>query len=258
MHSHRQALWHEATDVHFHLLPGVDDGPEDLGETVELARAAVADGTSTIVTTPHLRPDFVTDAIGLTEAVRELGEALRHERVELELHCGAELGHDMVRRLGQAELDAVAQGPPGARWVLLESPFEGFAPDFHAAACELRARGFGVLLAHPERSADAHLDGGVGLRSELAAGSLAQVNALSVIGGHGRAAEWAALRMVASGRATLVASDAHGPTRPPALRAAYRRMVERGAPPATAAELTLNAPRRLLAQGIPDSSALAA
>ena len=32
-------------DVHFHLLPGVDDGPEDMAESVELARAAVADGT---------------------------------------------------------------------------------------------------------------------------------------------------------------------------------------------------------------------
>ena len=114
------------------------------------------------------------------------------------------------------------------------------------------------MLAHPERSADAQIDAGAGLRRELAAGSLAQVNALSVTGGHGRSAEWAAFRLIASGRATLVASDAHGPTRPPALGAAYRRMIEWGAQPSVALGLVHSAPRRLLALGMPDALPLAA
>jgi protein-tyrosine phosphatase len=258
MHANGQAVWHGAADVHFHLLPGVDDGPADLGDSLELARAAVADGTSTIAATPHVRPDFVTDVAGLTEVVAELQRALEHRRIRLEVLCGAELGPDMVERLGQAELDAVAQGPRGARWVLLESPFEGFGTDFHQAADELRARGFGVLLAHPERSADAELDGGAGLRRELAAGSLAQLNALSITGNHGPSAERAAFQLVASSRATLVASDAHGPTRPPALKAAYRRLIGWGAEPRTALSLTLLSPRRLLASGIRGRESLAA
>jgi protein-tyrosine phosphatase len=258
MHANPQAAWQGAADVHFHLLPGLDDGPEGLRESLELARAALADGTSTIVATPHVRSDFVTDICGLTEVVTELREALEHERIGLQVLRGAELGHEMVARLGQSELEAVAQGPPGARWVLLESPFEGFGPDFHLAAAELRERGFGVLLAHPERSADAQLDAGAGLRRELAAGSLAQLNALSITGGHGQSAEWAALRLVASGRAAIVSSDAHGPTRPPALRAAYQRMVEWGATPAAAFALVHTAPRRLLARGMDGPSAIAA
>ena len=63
-------------DVHFHLLPGVDDGPEDMAESVELARAAVADGTTTVVATPHVRTDFVTEPLELPERVREVREAL--------------------------------------------------------------------------------------------------------------------------------------------------------------------------------------
>lgn len=258
MHANGQAAWQQAADVHFHLLPGLDDGPAGLEDSLELARSAVADGTSTIVATPHVRSDFVTDVGVLADTVAEVTRALERERIELEVLCGAELGHEMVGRLGQEELEAVAQGPPGARWLLLESPFEGFGPDFHQAADELRARGFGVLLAHPERSADAQLDAGAGLRRELAAGSLAQLNALSITGRHGRSAEWAAYRLVASGRAALVASDAHGPTRPPALRSAYRRMVEWGAKPAAAFTLVHSAPRRLLALGMPDALPLAA
>ena len=37
-------------DLHFHLLPGVDDGPADMDASLELARAAVAEGTGTVVT----------------------------------------------------------------------------------------------------------------------------------------------------------------------------------------------------------------
>jgi protein-tyrosine phosphatase len=258
MHANGQAAWSGAADVHFHLLPGLDDGPADLDDSLELAREAVADGTSTIVATPHLRSDFVTDVGLLTEVFSELRGKLERERIPLEVLCGAELGHQMVGRLGQNELEAVAQGPAGARWILLESPFEGFAPDFHLAAAELRARGFGVVLAHPERSADAQLDSGAGLQRELKEGSLAQVNALSIAGRHGPSAEWAAFRLVASRRATLVASDAHGPTRPPALRAAYVRLLEWGAQPDAALDLAHGAARRLLALGAPGAPALAA
>ena len=49
----------------------------------------------------------------------------------------------MVGRLGQDDLDLVAQGPPGARWLLVEAPFERIGADFHAATDELRDRGFG-------------------------------------------------------------------------------------------------------------------
>ena len=33
------------TDIHFHILPGIDDGPATMEEAVELARAAQRDGT---------------------------------------------------------------------------------------------------------------------------------------------------------------------------------------------------------------------
>ena len=43
------------TELHFHLLPGIDDGPRDDREAIELARLAVADGTRRVVATPHVR-----------------------------------------------------------------------------------------------------------------------------------------------------------------------------------------------------------
>jgi protein-tyrosine phosphatase len=248
-----------SADLHFHLLPGVDDGPADLLESLELARGAVAEGTETVVATPHFRFDLGTvDAAEVVHRVCELRAHLAAFSVPLEIRCGAELGHDVVESLSQYELQLLAQGPPDAPWLLVEAPFEGFGADFHAATAELRERGFGVLVAHPERSADATLDGSHGLRRELEAGSLAQVNAQSLTGEHGQDARAAAWRLIADGLVAAVASDAHGPTRPPALRAARRALLEGGVTNVTAELLIRVGPCELLQRGIHPRTAVAA
>jgi protein-tyrosine phosphatase len=238
-------------DIHFHLLPGVDDGPAAMHDSVELARAAVAEGTRAVVATPHVRRDFVTDPLELADRVAELRHALCRAGVPLDVHCGGELGHEMVSSLDARELDAVAQGPPGSRWLLLESPFEGFTAEFHAAADELRERGFGVVIAHPERTASAATDGLAGVERELRAGSVAQVNAHSLLGRHGHEARRAAHLLVARGLAGVVASDAHGPTRPPSLLPAVDALRWTGAAPHAARALVCRRPLELLAIGLP-------
>ena len=162
-------------ELHFHLLPGVDDGPPDLATALELAGAAVRDGTRLVTCTPHAA--FV-DVAEIPERVRELRAALAEAGIELEVRGGAELAWDDVPALGAAELEAVAQGPPGRRWLLLEAPLPGTGTldGLQRSARELRDRGFGVLIGHPERSpALAEAPGAV--EALLAAGDRVQVNA---------------------------------------------------------------------------------
>jgi protein-tyrosine phosphatase len=246
-------------DLHFHLLPGVDDGPADMDASLELARAAVADGSTTVVATPHVRTDLgLTDAVEIHARVLELRAALVAAGIHLDVRCGGELGHDLVASMRQSELELLAQGPPGGRWVLVETPFEGIGADFHAATAELRDRGFGVLVAHPERSADAILDGFSGLSRELDAGSLAQVNAQSLTGEHGEEACGAAWELIAGGLISVVASDAHGPSRPPTLSLARRTLMGVGLSAPVADALVDATPRRLLGSGISSPRPLAA
>jgi tyrosine-protein phosphatase YwqE len=113
-------------------------------------------------------------------------------------------------------------------------------------------------VAHPERSADASLDGAAGLRTEISAGSLAQLNALSLTGGHGEDACEAAWSLLADGLVALVASDAHGPSRPPALRVAHEALLEGGLTPASAHSLVATGPRALLTWGLRPGRAVAA
>lgn len=239
----------QRAELHFHLLPDVDDGPVDLGEAVELARLAVADGTSLVTVTPHVR-DLLARGIldELPARVHEVAAELRRAGVPLEVRTGAELAHDDVGLLGDRELDAIAQGPPGARWVLLEAPLFGRDLDgFLAATAEVRARGFGTLIGHPERCAVLmETDGAVA--AERRAGARLQVNGSSLTGRHGGEARAWGIELLRSGSADVIASDAHRPPRPPVLSAALDALAAAGLPRAEA--FASAAPRALLRHGI--------
>jgi tyrosine-protein phosphatase YwqE len=164
-----------------------------------------------------VHPDFDTDVSELGERVRELVVQLAARRVPVRVLCGAELGPEMVARLSQWELEAVAQGPPGRRWLLLEAPLGGLDDTYIVAAEDLRRRGFAVVVAHPERALRRLQQGWQVLEREVAAGSALQVNAWSVAGLYGERIRAIALRLVRTAPHVVIASDAHGGARMPAL-----------------------------------------
>jgi protein-tyrosine phosphatase len=245
------------TEIHFHILPGVDDGPATMEESLELARLAVRDGTRTVVATPHVRADFFTDVHELPHRVRELNARLRLEGIPLDVVQGGEVGPDMVTTFDGAALERVAVGPAGARWILLEPPFTSLAGALDAAA-ELRARGYTVVLAHPERSAGVLRSGCRLLREELAAGTLTQISASSLLGHHGPEAQAAARHLIESHLAHFLASDAHSPERPPLLGPAMDALLAIGRTFADARRLVETGPRDLATNGVQRRFAAAA
>src|SRR5262249_47360456 len=146
-------------------------------------RLAVRDGTRTVVATPHIRRDYLTDPSEVPTRVAELQDRLRIEGLPLSVVAGGELDCALVGSLSQQQLEAIAVGPQQARWLLLEAPFDGLGPLVPAAA-ELRARGFGVVLAHPERATGVMAGGCRVLRELLASGCVAQISASSLSGDH--------------------------------------------------------------------------
>jgi protein-tyrosine phosphatase len=217
------------SEIHFHLLPGVDDGPPSVEQSLELAQLAVADGTRTIVATPHVHPLHITDPAEIADRVQEFDARLRAARIAVDVLPGGELALDMVGRLRQAELELIAQGPAQRRWLLLEAPFDGLDERYTEAAGELRERGFAVVVAHPERARSTGATDAV-IANELAEGSVLQVNAWSVLGHYGDATRAVALRLLRSTPGAVLASDAHGPHRPPLLKAALDEVAALGEP----------------------------
>jgi protein-tyrosine phosphatase len=247
----------DRVELHFHLLPGVDDGPRDLGVALALARESVRDGTRVITCTPHAA---YVDVAEIPERVRELRAAVVQAGIDLDVRPGAELAWRDVHALGGAELETVAQGPPGRRWLLLEAPLPGTGTlaGLTDSARELRERGFGVLIGHPERSPALVRHPGA-VDELLAAGDRLQVNASSLTGYHGAGARAAALHLVAAGSAEVIASDAHQPgARAPRLGDAVAVLRREGMPAAEAEALVGAAPRALLEHGIAPRERMAA
>jgi protein-tyrosine phosphatase len=245
-------------DLHCHLLPGVDDGAAGMEDTIAHARRLEAAGVHDVACTPHIkRLDFPRVQIARLAALREeVQRALDARASGVRLHGGGELAHEDALWLGPADLERVAQGPAGARWLLLECPFAGLDADFVRAAERLWDLGFGVLIAHPERGA-AIAGADRRLRTLTARGALIQVNSTSLSGQHGPAARTAAGDLLREGRVWCLASDGHPGTRDDTLDRGSDALAALGLA-ARAAELTQDNPRTLLLDGAPTLGRLAA
>jgi protein-tyrosine phosphatase len=234
-------------DLHAHLLPGIDDGPPDRPAAVALAAAAVRDGTRVMAATPHIGFAHGVAPAGLAARVLELRQELAAEGIPLEVVQGGELAPDRTLDLSDAELAAIALG--GSRCVLLECPFTRAGGLMARIVTHLQAKGFRVLLAHPERS-PSFLEDPPALRTLVERGAYAQLTAGSLSGVFGGAVRRASRSFLEQGLIHVVASDAHAARggRSPALRALVAgTLAEWRQDEALATWLCAEAPRALLA-----------
>jgi protein-tyrosine phosphatase len=229
----------------------VDDGARTLEESLRYVRLASSEGVREIVATPHVTLILQEDVTTIGPRVAALQEAIDAEGLGVQLHPGGEVNPARGPALTDEDLDVVAHGPPGARWVLLEAPFSGLDDDFALLARDFRARGFGTLIAHPERALGVLEDGGERLHAELRDGALLQVNVCSLLGQHGLEVQEAAVELLRGGLAFVLASDAHPGTRGHTLRLGFELAVAAGASSVQAWRLTQANPRLLLRQGLP-------
>jgi protein-tyrosine phosphatase len=202
-------------DLHAHILPSVDDGPASTDAALEMARIAAAAGTTAIATTSHVGHVHGVAPEEITGAREALAARLESAGIELELLAGGEIAHDRLPDLDDDVLRTLALG--GGSYLLLECPFAPIGDGLEPIVDDLHERGFGVLLAHPERSASLQQDPGR-LAALVDQGALAQVTTGSLLGGFGPLAQETAETMLARGLVHVLASDAHDTVhRPPVL-----------------------------------------
>jgi protein-tyrosine phosphatase len=196
-------------DLHSHILPGVDDGARTIEESVEIARAAVADGIEAMAATPHVRDDYPTGAARMEQRVDEVRAALLEAAVPLRLHTGGEIAFDRLARLDPDDRRRFGLGGnPG--YLLVEFPYYGWPLSLADDLFHLQVGGCTPVLAHPERNAEVQA-APERLGSIVEAGTLVQVTAASLDGRLGRSARETGLRLIELRCAHLIASDAHHP-----------------------------------------------
>jgi protein-tyrosine phosphatase len=193
-------------DMHCHLLPGIDDGPATIEETIVLARASAASGVKTIVATPHVNSRTRNESQTIAYLLEEVGARLRSEGIAITLRAGAEVAITSVSELEEGELGRLTLG--GGEWLLLEPPFTPVAPGIEGAVFDLRREGYKVLLAHPERCPALHREPEM-LRRLADAGVLMSITAGSLVGRFGGEVKRFTQQLIADELIHNVASDAH-------------------------------------------------
>ncbi len=196
-------------DIHSHLLPGIDDGPDRLEGALEMARTAVAAGVATMAATPHLRSDFPdVRADEIDPRCEQLRSALAREGIPLRVVSGAEVSLVWALDATDEELKLASYGQRGHD-LLIETPRDISMVENLLSA--VRSRGYRITLAHPERSPEFYRQP-ERLERLCAEGVLLQINAGALLGRRGRVGRLAG-RLVREGLAHVLASDGHRATR---------------------------------------------
>lgn len=197
---------HAVIDLHCHILPGIDDGPDSLEASLAMARAQVAAGVHTVVATPHVSWNYGNTAGTIGPATTALQAAITAAGIALRVLPGAEVALTRAVDLNAEQLAELRLGD--SPWLLLEPPIAVDSPGIEGMIGMVQGRGCRILLAHPERCMAFHSDPDL-LRRLVGSGCRAQVTAGALTGAFGRTVQALASRFVEEGLIHVVASDAH-------------------------------------------------
>ncbi len=194
-------------DIHAHILPGVDDGAQNVGESLHMLRDGIADGIRGVVCTSHVldRLDKSTEK-RFVDAFHLLRTRVKDEGLAISLWLGSELHTQSEFNMRSPVATFNANG----KYALLELPMGHVPRDAEDRFFQLSVNGVTPILAHPERNIILMQRPGV-TYNLVHRGVLLQVNAGSLTGRFGKRVKQAAFEMIDLRWVHFVASDCHSP-----------------------------------------------
>ncbi|SFD09842.1 CpsB/CapC family capsule biosynthesis tyrosine phosphatase [Bacillus sp. UNCCL81] len=195
-------------DLHCHILPGLDDGPITMEDSINMARAAVDNGIHTIVASPHHQNGrYNTDRKTILEKVEELNLVLKQKDIPLTILPGQE-----VRLYGELiqdfELNQIVSINDGRRYVLCELPSSHIPHFANRLFYEMQANRITPILVHPERN-KVLINEPYILFDLVQKGILTQLTASSITGNFGKKIQKFAFKCIEANWVHTIASDAH-------------------------------------------------
>ena len=213
------------TDVHAHILPGVDDGARDMQDALALCRLAWENGTRAIILTPHYRSTYKAPPTVLQAAFAALSGALCKELPEMSLYLGNEIcfHNDIGEKLKEGQVLSLCN----SRYVLLEFSPTAFRAQITTGIAECLLAGKVPIIAHAERYAIFRQDRALAA-DVIKMGALLQLNADSIMGRRGFGVKRFCHRLLKAKMVHFVASDAHDQAfRTPVLLPCYNRICKK-------------------------------
>ncbi|WP_243349053.1 tyrosine-protein phosphatase [Parabacteroides sp. FAFU027] len=194
------------TDVHAHILPGIDDGADNLEESLELIRSLKTLGIERVIATPHITEEvFPNEKKTIGEAYQQLRTALDAEGIQFDVKYSAEYRLD-GNFLSHWERNDLIPFPKN--FLLIENSYLQPYWRLEETIFELHLAGYKPILAHPERYTYYHNDFAV-FDKLHALNCKFQVNILSLAGVYGKEVKKTALHLLNKGYINFLATDVH-------------------------------------------------
>lgn len=228
-------------DLHCHILPGLDDGPASVAETMQMLDTAAADGISHIFATPHVMAGtYDNDTVKINEGLDSLrGQVPNGTRV----FSGADVR--ITPDLPALVASGLVPTLGNSGYLLIELPSYSMPLNLEQLVFNLLQKKIISIITHPERHPHFARNRSA-LKSLRSDGALCQITAMSITGGFGREVREIALDMIDEGLIDFVATDAHNARRrPPILSKAYREVTRQFDTP-TADRLFFTNPQMVL------------
>jgi tyrosine-protein phosphatase YwqE len=207
------------TDMHSHLIPGIDDGSKSTAESIDLIKQLYEMGFRKIITTPHIMHDYYKNTPSVINAgLDNLRKNIAEEKINIKLEAAAEYMVDdgFKERIAKNELLTF-----GDKYLLIELSSFSPHPELSEILFDLQVAGYKVILAHPERYS--YWFNEFNKYEELKDRQIFfQLNSVSLSGYYGQPVKKMAEKLVDEKMIDFVGSDMHNQTYMDALELSRR------------------------------------
>ncbi|MBD2753297.1 tyrosine-protein phosphatase [Spirosoma validum] len=207
------------TDVHSHLIPGIDDGVKTIDQSLTCIRQLSEWGIQKIITTPHVSHDhYPNDTVGILEGLDFLRQQVDREGIPVQIDVAAEylLDDFFLQRLDSASLLTFG----AERYLLVETGWLARPLLLDEMIFRIQTNGYTPILAHPERY-PYYINDSDGMARLRDLGCLFQLNWMSLSGRYGPHVRNQAKVLLKNKWVDFIGSDVHRPEDLPALLALF-------------------------------------
>ena len=193
-------------DIHSHIIPGIDDGPRSVDQSIEIVQSLYEVGFKKLITTPHIHPKYPNTANKILESFRGLKEELISRNIEVDIEAAGEyfVDHQFIEKI-DADEKLLSFGD---NFVLIECSFTVKPFFFESVVYKLKDKGYNPIFAHPERYK--FLEGDIKwLENIKNTGILFQVTLASIGGYYGKTSKKIGVELIHNGMVDFLASDLH-------------------------------------------------
>ena len=195
------------TDIHSHLLAGIDDGVKTWEDSLEILRSLKEVGIDKVITTPHIISDYYPNTPKIIRhKLSELKEEVIKSGIDIEIEAAAEYMIDegfMELLDGTERLLTI-----GDAFVLVETPFINKPLFLDEVFFKMKSLGYQPVLAHPERYLYLQEDYSL-IQNIINSQVLLQINMGSLVGYYSHGAKRLGEYLITHKHVHFLGSDIH-------------------------------------------------